>query len=183
MVHMVATAAAYDGGPIAFRYPRGEGVGVELPEYGKPLEIGRGRIVREGSRVALLSLGTRLSECLKAADELTSRGLSTTVADARFAKPLDTALVDRLAKEHEILLTIEEGSSGGFGSLVLAYLAEAGALDRGLRVRTLSLPDRFLEHDKPEFQYANAGLNALAIVAKALEILPRLSDQRREIAV
>jgi 1-deoxy-D-xylulose-5-phosphate synthase len=183
MVHMVATAAAYDGGPIAFRYPRGEGVGVELPEYGKPLEIGRGRIVREGSRVALLSLGTRLSECLKAADELTSRGLSTTVADARFAKPLDTALIDRLAKEHEILVTIEEGSTGGFGSMILAYLAEAGALDRGLRVRMLSLPDRFLEHDKPESQYANAGLNARAIVAKALEILPMLSDRHREIAV
>jgi 1-deoxy-D-xylulose-5-phosphate synthase len=133
--------------------------------------------------VALLSLGTRLSECLKAADELTSRGLSTTVADARFAKPLDTALIDRLAKEHEILVTIEEGSTGGFGSMILAYLAEAGALDRGLRVRMLSLPDRFLEHDKPESQYANAGLNARAIVAKALEILPMLSDRHREIAV
>ena len=183
MVHMVATAAAYDDGPIAFRYPRGEGMGVELPDHGIPLEIGRGRVVREGTRVALLSLGTRLSECLKAADELTSRGLSTTVADARFAKPLDTALIDRLAKEHEILLTVEEGSTGGFGSMVLAYLAEIGALDRGLRVRTLGLPDRFLEHDKPESQYVTAGLNARAIVAKALEILPRMTDRPRELAV
>ena len=131
LVHMVATAAAYDDGPIAFRYPRGEGVGVGLPEYGRPLEIGKGRIVREGSRVALLSLGTRLSECLKAAEELTSRGLSTTVADARFVKPLDTALIDRLAKEHELLLTIEEGSAGGFGSRVLDYLAELGRAGPG----------------------------------------------------
>ena len=183
LVHMVATAAAYDEGPIAFRYPRGEGVGVELPEFGKPIEIGRGRIIREGSRVALLSLGTRLSECLKAANELMSRGLSTTVVDARFAKPLDTELIDRLAKEHEILLTIEEGSSGGFGSLVLAHLAEAGALDHGLRVRSLNLPDRFLEHDKPESQYARAGLNAQAIVVKTLEMLPMVGDQRRELAV
>ena len=113
LVHMVATAVAYDEGPIAFRYPRGEGIGVVIPEFGLPLEIGRGRIVREGSRVALLSLGTRLSECLKAADELMSRGLSTTVVDARFAKPLDTDLINRLAKEHEILLTIEEGSAAG----------------------------------------------------------------------
>ncbi len=183
LVHMVATAVAYDEGPIAFRYPRGEGIGVVIPEFGLPLEIGRGRIVREGSRVALLSLGTRLSECLKAADELMNRGLSTTVVDARFAKPLDTDLINRLAREHEILLTIEEGSVGGFGSLVLAHLAEAGALDHGLRVRTLALPDRFLEHDKPESQYARAGLNAQAIVAKALEMLPRLADQRRELAV
>jgi 1-deoxy-D-xylulose-5-phosphate synthase len=183
LVHMVATAASYEEGPIAFRYPRGEGLGVDLPEFGKSLEIGRGRIIREGSRVALLSLGTRLSECLKAADELTSRGLSTTVMDARFAKPLDTALIDRLAKEHEVLLTIEEGSSGGFGSLVLAHLAGVGALDHGLRVRTLSLPDRFLEHDKPESQYARAGLNARAIVAKTLEMLPTVADQRRELAI
>ena len=183
LVHMIATAVAYDEGPIAFRYPRGEGLGVELPEYGKPVEIGQGRIVREGSRVALLSLGTRLSECLKAADELTSRGLSTTVVDARFAKPLDAALIETLVKEHEVLLTIEEGSSGGFGSLVLAHLAEVGALDHGLRVRTLSLPDRFLEHDKPELQYARAGLNARAIVAKVLEMLPMVANQQRELAV
>ena len=183
LVHMVATAAAYDDGPIAFRYPRGEGVGVTLPEFGQPLEIGRGRIVREGSRIALLSLGTRLSECLKAAEDLSSRGLSTTVVDARFAKPLDTALIDRLAREHEILLTIEEGSIGGFGSQVLAYLSDAGALDRGLRVRTLTLPDRFFDQDKPESQYALAGLSARAIVAKVLEILPAVSEGRRRVAV
>jgi 1-deoxy-D-xylulose-5-phosphate synthase len=183
LTHMIATAAAFDEGPIAFRYPRGEGTGVEVPEVGQLLEIGRGRILREGTRVALLSLGTRLSECLKAADDLTSRGLPTTVADARFAKPLDAALIDRLAKEHELLLTIEEGSMGGFGSQVLGYLAETGALDRGLRVRALTLPDRFLDHDKPEAQYALAGLNARAIVAKVLETLPRLSADQRRVAV
>ena len=178
LAHMVATAADYNEGPIAFRYPRGEGVGVEMPERGQPLAIGRGRIVREGSRIALLSLGTRLAECLKAAEELGSRGLSTTVADARFAKPLDTALVKQLAREHVVLLTVEEGSIGGFGSFVLNYLAEAGLLDQGLRVRSLTLPDRFLEHDKPERLYALAGLDARAIVAKALAALPRLSDGR-----
>ncbi len=183
LVHMVATAAAYDEGPIAFRYPRGEGVGVTLPEFGQPLEIGRGRIVREGSRIALLSLGTRLSECLKAAEDLSSRGLSTTVVDARFAKPLDTALIDRLAKEHEVLLTVEEGSIGGFGSQVLAYLSNAGALDRGLRVRALTLADRFFDQDKPESQYVTAGLSARAIVAKVLEILPAVPEGRRMIAV
>ncbi len=178
LAHMVATAADYNEGPIAFRYPRGEGVGVEMPERGQPLAIGRGRIVREGSRIALLSLGTRLAEFLKAAEELGSRGLSTTVADARFAKPLDTALVKQLAREHVVLLTVEEGSIGGFGSFVLNYLAEAGLLDQGLRVRSLTLPDRFLEHDKPERLYALAGLDARAIVAKALAALPRLSDGR-----
>ena len=182
LVHMVATAVAYDGGPIAFRYPRGEGLGLELPERGQALEIGRGRIMREGSRVALLSLGTRLNECLKAAEELSSRGLSTTVVDARFAKPLDTMLIDRLAKEHELLLTIEEGSAGGFGSQVLAHLAEAGALDRGLRVRAMTLPDRFVDHDKPESQYATVGLNARAIVLKVLDILPRISEGRNRAA-
>ncbi|RBP11323.1 1-deoxy-D-xylulose-5-phosphate synthase [Roseiarcus fermentans] len=178
LTHMIATAVAFDEGPIAFRYPRGEGVGVALPERGAPLDIGRGRIVREGGRVALLSLGTRLAECLKAADDLTSRGLSTTVADARFAKPIDTALIDRLANEHELLLTVEEGAQGGFGSKVLGHLAETGALDRGLRVRAMTLPDRFLDHDKPEAQYETAGLNARAIVAKVLEILPRMSEGR-----
>ena len=182
LVHMVATAVAYDGGPIAFRYPRGEGLGLELPERGQALEIGRGRIMREGSRVALLSLGTRLNECLKAAEELSSRGLSTTVVDARFAKPLDTMLIDRLAKEHELLLTIEEGSAAGFGSQVLAHLAEAGALDRGLRVRAMTLPDRFVDHDKPESQYATVGLNARAIVLKVLDILPRISEGRNRAA-
>jgi 1-deoxy-D-xylulose-5-phosphate synthase len=164
LTHMVATAAAFDEGPIAFRYPRGEGVGVEIPEFGVPLEIGRGRVVREGTRVALLSLGTRLAECLAAAELLGQRGLSATVADARFAKPLDEALILRLAREHEILVTVEEGSVGGFGSHVLHLLARSGLLDGGLKVRTLTLPDLFQEHDKPETMYALAGLDAAGIV-------------------
>ncbi|MHB2166045.1 1-deoxy-D-xylulose-5-phosphate synthase [Alsobacter sp. R-9] len=171
LVHMVATARAYEEGPIAFRYPRGEGVGVEMPSVGVPLEIGRGRIVREGTRVALLSLGTRLAECLLAAEELAARGLSTTVADARFAKPLDTDLIDRLAREHEVLVTVEEGSVGGFGSFVMQHLAETGALDAGLRVRSMVLPDTWLDHDKPERMYARAGLDAKGIVSKVLGAL------------
>jgi 1-deoxy-D-xylulose-5-phosphate synthase len=171
LVHMVATAAAYDAGPIAFRYPRGEGVGLELPAVGVPLAIGRGRVLREGSRVALLSLGTRLAEALTAAEELEARGISTTVADARFAKPLDRELLVRLAREHEALLTLEEGASGGFGAQVLHLLAEAGLLEGGLKVRTLVLPDRFLEQDTPARLYAQAGLNAQAILAKTLQIL------------
>ena len=147
--HMVATAAAYNEGPIGFRYPRGAGVGVDMPEEGKPLEIGKGRIIREGSKIAILSYGGRLSECLAAADELAARGLSTTVADARFAKPLDTALIDRLVKEHEILITIEEGSIGGFASFVLNHLAQTGALDKGLKIRPMFLPDRFFAHGSP----------------------------------
>jgi 1-deoxy-D-xylulose-5-phosphate synthase len=176
LVHMVATAAAYDSGPIAFRYPRGEGVGVDMPEESVPLEIGKGRILREGDRVAILSLGTRLSEALKAAEELEARGLSTTVADARFAKPLDEELILRLAREHEVLITIEEGSVGGFGSAVLQLLAERGALDQGLKVRPMVLPDVFVEHDKPERMYAQAGLDAAGIVAKVFEALGR--DER-----
>jgi len=168
LVHMVATCAAHDSGPIALRYPRGEGVGVELPERGHPLPIGKGRIVREGSRVAILSLGTRLGEALKAAEELAARGLSTTVADARFAKPLDRDLILRLAAAHELIVTVEEGAVGGFGAHVLSLLAEAGALDSGLKVRTMTLPDRFQEQDKPERQYSAAGLDAKAIVAKVL---------------
>jgi 1-deoxy-D-xylulose-5-phosphate synthase len=173
LVHMVATAAAYDAGPIALRFPRGEGVGIEMPEKGIPLTIGKGRIVREGSRVALLSLGTRLGEALKAAEELEARGLSTTVADARFAKPLDEDLVLRLARDHEVLLTIEEGSIGGFGSFVLHLLAERGMLDRGLKVRSLVLPDFFIDHDKPERMYAGAGLDAASIVTRVFEVLGR----------
>ena len=164
LTHMVATAAAYDEGPIAFRYPRGEGVGVEIPDVGVPLAIGKGRVMREGTRVALLSLGTRLSEALKAADLLGQRGLSTTVADARFAKPLDEVLILKLAREHEILITIEEGSVGGFGSHVLHLLACNGALDAGLKVRTLTLPDAYQDHDKPDAMYAAAGLDAAGIV-------------------
>jgi 1-deoxy-D-xylulose-5-phosphate synthase len=179
LVHMVATAAAHDEGPIAFRYPRGDGVGVEMPARGVPLEIGKGRIVREGSGVALLSLGTRLAECLAAAEELSSRGISVTVADARFAKPLDTALIDQLVSEHEALITIEEGSTGGFGCFVLQYLAEVGALDEGLRVRTMVLPDVFLDQDKPERLYTRAGLDSKGIVAKVIETLPRASAGKR----
>jgi 1-deoxy-D-xylulose-5-phosphate synthase len=176
LVHMVATAAAYDAGPIAFRYPRGEGVGVEMPERGEVLPIGKGRIVREGSRIALLSLGTRLGEALKAAEDLGTRGLSTTVADARFAKPLDRDLILKLAAEHELLITLEEGAVGGFGSHVLALLAEAGALENGLKVRTLALPDIFQDHDKPDRQYAQAGLDAKSIVASALAALGGVAE-------
>ncbi len=173
LVHMVATAAAHDSGPIALRYPRGEGVGVEMPERGEILPIGKGRIMREGSRVAILSLGTRLAEALKAAEELAAHGLSTTAADARFAKPLDLALVDRLARDHEVLITVEEGSVGGFGSYVLQHLAESGALDKGLKVRAMVLPDVYQDHDKPERMYADAGLDAKGIVAKVMEALGR----------
>ena len=179
LVHMVATAAAHDEGPIAFRYPRGDGSGVEMPAKGVPLEIGKGRVVREGSHVALLSLGTRLAECLAAAEELSARGISVTVADARFAKPLDTALIDRLARDHEALITIEEGSTGGFGCFVLQYLAEVGALDEGLRVRTMTLPDVFLDQDKPERLYTRAGLDAKGIVAKVMEALPSAAAGQR----
>ncbi len=171
--HMVATAVAIDDGPSAVRYPRGEGVGVELPREGKPLEIGKGRIVREGTTVALLSLGTRLAECLKAADQLAGLGLSTTVADARFAKPLDHDLVRRLAREHEVLVTVEEGAVGGFGAQVLQFLATEGILDRGLKVRPMVLPDVFIEHDKPEKMYELAGLNAPQIVVTVMDTLGR----------
>jgi 1-deoxy-D-xylulose-5-phosphate synthase len=174
LVHMVATAAAHDSGPIALRYPRGEGVGVELPAQGQPLPIGKGRILREGSRIAILSLGARLAEALKAAEELQARGLSTTVADARFAKPLDRELILRLARDHELLITIEEGATGGFGAHVLTLLAQEGALENGLKVRTMTLPDVFQEHDKPERMYAAAGLDAKGIVAQALAALGKI---------
>jgi 1-deoxy-D-xylulose-5-phosphate synthase len=168
LIHMIATCAAYNAGPIAVRYPRGEGVGVELPERGVPLPIGKGRVLREGARVAILSLGARLAEALKAADELAARGFPATVADARFAKPLDRDLILDLAGRHELLITIEEGASGGFGAHVLSLLAESGALDNGLKARAMTLPDAFQGQDKPERQYAAAGLDARAIVAKAL---------------
>jgi 1-deoxy-D-xylulose-5-phosphate synthase len=171
LVHMVATAAAIDDRPSALRYPRGEGLGVEMPEEGKPLEIGRGRIIREGSTVALLSFGARLGECLKAADELATFGLSTTVADARFAKPLDTDLVLRLAREHEVLITVEEGAIGGFAAHVMQALAENGVLDRGLKVRPMILPDVFIDQDSPAAMYREAGLDAKGIVAKVFEAL------------
>jgi 1-deoxy-D-xylulose-5-phosphate synthase len=169
--HMVATAVAIDDRPSAFRYPRGDGTGVELPVAGVPLEVGKGRIVREGSAVAILSLGTRLREAMKAADQLAAMGLSATVADARFAKPLDQELVRQLARHHEVLVTIEEGSVGGFGSFVLHELASSGMLDRGLKVRTLTLPDVFIEHDKPERMYERAGLGAAGIVESVLAAL------------
>lgn len=169
--HMVATAVAIDDGPSAIRYPRGEGVGVELPARGEVLEIGRGRVVREGTKVAILSLGGRMQECLAAADELGARGLSTTVADARFAKPIDTDLLRRLAADHAVLITVEEGAIGGFAAQVLQYLASEGLLDRGLVVRPMTLPDRFIDHDKPEVQYAQAGLDAAGIVATSLAAL------------
>ncbi len=179
LVHMVATAAAHDSGPIALRYPRGEGVGVDMPEAGVPLAIGRGRIVREGTHVALLSLGTRLTEAFKAAEELDARGLSATVADARFMKPLDEELVLRLAREHELLITVEEGTVGGFGSRVMQLLAERGALDRGLKFRAMVLPDVFIDQDKPDLMYARAGLDSTAIVAKVFEVLQQDAGARR----
>ena len=171
LAHAVATAVAIDDRPSAFRYPRGEGVGVAIPDFAAPLEIGRGRVVREGTTVAILSLGTRLAESLKAAELLGARGFSTTVADARFAKPLDIELLLRLAREHEALVTVEEGAMGGFGAFVLQALAEHGALDRGLKVRTLVLPDIFQDHDKPEIMYAQAGLDAEGIVRGALNAM------------
>ncbi|HEY1472444.1 MAG TPA: 1-deoxy-D-xylulose-5-phosphate synthase, partial [Pseudolabrys sp.] len=167
LVHMVATQVAIDDRPSALRYPRGEGLGVPLPAEGIPLEVGKGRILREGHKVAIFSYGARLGDCLKAADELAALGLSTTVADARFAKPLDTDLLLRLAREHEVLLTIEEGAIGGFGSHVLQTLADHGVLDNGLKVRTMVLPDLFLDQDTPAAMYAKAGLDARGIVAKA----------------
>ena len=171
LVHMVATAVAIDDQPSALRYPRGEGLGVTMPAEGKPLEIGKGRILQEGHKVALLSYGGRLGDCLKAAKELTALGLSATVADARFAKPLDSDLVARLAREHEVLVTVEEGSIGGFGSYVLQALAEQGLLDQGLRIRCMILPDQFIDQDTPAAMYASAGLDARAIVAKVFEAL------------
>ncbi|MCA6235187.1 MAG: 1-deoxy-D-xylulose-5-phosphate synthase [Phenylobacterium sp.] len=171
LARMVATAAAIDDRPSAFRYPRGEGLGVAVPEFAEPLEIGRGRIIREGSTVALLCFGARLGECLKAADLLAARGVSATVADARFAKPLDEDLILRLAREHEALITVEEGAVGGFGAFVLQMLAARGALDGGLKVRTLTLPDVFQDQDKPELMYAQAGLDAAGIAAAAFGAL------------
>jgi 1-deoxy-D-xylulose-5-phosphate synthase len=180
LVHMVATAAAIDDRPSALRYPRGDGVGVDMPEFGVPLEIGKGRILREGSSVALLSYGTRLAHCLSAAETLASHGLTTTVADARFAKPLDVDMVLRLAREHEVLITVEEAAIGGFSAQVLQALTQHGALDNGLKVRCMLLPDEFIEHDSPAAMYAAAGLDAKGIVAKVFEALGK--DARREFA-
>ncbi len=178
LAHMIATATAIDDRPSAFRFPRGDGVGVTIPELAEPLEIGRGRIVREGTAVAILSFGTRLAESLRAADLLAARGFSTTVADARFAKPLDVDLILRLAREHEVLLTVEEGAQGGFGAFVLHALAEHGALDRGLKVRTLTLPDTFQDQDKPEAMYVAAGLDAESILRAALAAMGAERDAK-----
>ena len=171
LVHMVATAAAIDDRPSAFRYPRGEGIGVEMPTHGTPLEIGKGRILREGTAVAILSFGSRLGEAMKACEELAARGFSTTLADARFAKPLDHDLVRRLATEHPVLITLEENAIGGFAAQVMHYLATEGLLDHGLKLRPLCLPDVYIDQDKPELQYDLAGLNATQIVAVALSAL------------
>jgi 1-deoxy-D-xylulose-5-phosphate synthase len=176
LVHMTATAAAYDQGPIAYRYPRGEGVGVDLPQIGKVLEIGKGRIVREGTKVAILSLGTRLGEALKAAETLETLGLSTTVADARFAKPLDHDLIRQLVRHHEVLITVEEGSRGGFGAFVLHFLSDDGLLDGGLKVRTMTLPDLYQDHDSPMKMYDQARLNAPHIVETAMRALGRSAE-------
>jgi 1-deoxy-D-xylulose-5-phosphate synthase len=158
LMHMVATAAAHDAGPIAFRYPRGDGVGVDMPQRGQVLEIGKGRVVKEGADVALLSLGAPLAECLAAAEELEGAGISSTVADARFAKPLDTGLIDQLVRHHGTVVTVEHGAQGGFGAMVLHYLANSGQLDGGVSLRTLTLPDRFIDHASPEAMYREAGL-------------------------
>jgi 1-deoxy-D-xylulose-5-phosphate synthase len=171
LVHMVATAAAHDDGPIAFRYPRGDGMGVDMPAEGQPLEIGRGRILAEGARVAILSFGTRLAEVLKARESLSARGIAPTVADARFAKPLDTDLILRLVADHEALICIEEGAVGGFGSHVAQFLAEQGVFDRGYKFRSMVLPDTFIDHNSPEKMYAAAAMNAADIEAKVLETL------------
>jgi 1-deoxy-D-xylulose-5-phosphate synthase len=168
--HMVATAAAYDEGPIAFRYPRGEAAGLELPDEGKPFEIGKGRVHLEGNDVALLSLGTRLHACLRAAQDLAARGVSVTIADARFAKPLDTALVEQLARNHGVLITVEDGSIGGFSSHVLHHLAARDLLS-AVRMRAMMLPDRFIAHGTQAEQYADAGLDSDWIVAEAMSAL------------
>jgi 1-deoxy-D-xylulose-5-phosphate synthase len=180
LVHMVATARSIDDRPSALRYPRGEGLGVALPKIGDVLAIGKGRILREGTSVALLNFGARLGECLKAADKLSAYGLSATVADARFAKPLDTDLIRRLAREHEVVLTIEEGAQGGFGAHVLHFCAADGILDKGLKIRTLTLPDRFQDQDAPERMYEAAGLDAQSILRTALAALGRETDAAHE---
>jgi len=171
LVHMTYTAALHDEGPIAFRYPRGNGTGVPLPETPEKLQIGKGRIVRQGSKIALLSLGTRLAEALKAADQLEAKGLSTTVADLRFAKPLDSELIRKLMTTHEAVVTIEEGSIGGLGAHVLTLASDEGLVDAGLKIRTMRLPDLFLDQDNPDRQYDQAHLNAPGIVDTVLSAL------------
>jgi 1-deoxy-D-xylulose-5-phosphate synthase len=176
LTHMVATAVGINDRPSAIRYPRGEGTGVARPAEGVALPIGKGRIIREGSSIAILSFGARLSEVLLAAEKLSAYGLSPTIADARFAKPLDTDLIAKLAREHEVLITIEEGAAGGFGSHVMQFLAWEGLLDKGLKMRPMTLPDVFLDHDTPERQYAQAGLDADGVVKVALSALGRSNE-------
>jgi 1-deoxy-D-xylulose-5-phosphate synthase len=176
LTHMVATAAAIDDRPSALRYPRGEGTGVARPAEGIPLEIGKGRIIKQGSNIAILNFGTRMKEVLLASERMGGYGLSATIADARFAKPLDTDLIRRLAKEHEVLITIEEGSAGGFGAHVMHFLAHDGLLDRGLKVRPMTLPDVFQDHDTPEKMYAQAGLDADGILRTVMQALGRGSE-------
>jgi 1-deoxy-D-xylulose-5-phosphate synthase len=171
LTHMVHTMAAYDAGPIAVRYPRGNGTGIARPQTPQRIEIGKGRILREGKTVAILSLGTRLEEAMKAAERLEAQGLSTTVADLRFAKPLDEALIRRLLTSHEVAVTVEEGAVGGFGAHVLTLASDDGLIDAGLKLRTLRLPDRFQDQDKPERQYADAGLDADGITSTVLHAL------------
>jgi 1-deoxy-D-xylulose-5-phosphate synthase len=174
--HMVATQAAFDAHPSALRYPRGEGVGVELPAHGTVLDIGKGRILREGGRICLLSYGTRLQQALLAADRLDAQGFRTSVVDARFMKPLDEALIQRLAREHEILLTLEEGAIGGFGSHVMHMLAQNGLLEGGLKMRSLTLPDIYIDHDKPDAMYDMAGLNAAQIIDAVKQLIGSEAD-------
>jgi len=171
LVHMVATQVAINDRPSAVRYPRGEGTGVARPAEGVALPIGKGRMIREGSGIAILNFGTRLTEVVAAVEKLSAYGLYPTIADARFAKPLDTALLHRLAREHEVVITVEEGSVGGFGSMVLHDFATAGLLDRGLKIRSMVLPDVFIDHDAPAKQYDQAGLNAVHIASTALRAL------------
>ncbi|MEP6020464.1 MAG: 1-deoxy-D-xylulose-5-phosphate synthase [Paracoccaceae bacterium] len=179
LAHMVATAAAHDAGPIAFRYPRGTGTGVALPEIGEVLEIGKGRVVQHGNDIAILSFGAHLSECLKAADLIAAQGMSATIADARFAKPLDHALIRQLVKHHKALITVEQGAQGGFGAMALHYLAQDGLLDGQLAVRTMTLPDRFINQAPPDAMYADAGLTATDIAATALQAVQRVPSSVR----
>ena len=183
LTHMVATAVGINDRPSAIRYPRGEGTGVARPAQGVPMEIGKGRMIREGAGIAILSFGTRLSEVLLACEKLSAYGLSPTVADARFAKPLDTDLIARLARGHDVLITIEAGAAGGFGAHVMQFLAWEGLLDKGLKMRPMTLPDIFQDHDTPEKQYAQAGLDADGIVATVLNALGRESEAPAAVAV
>ncbi|MEP0047762.1 MAG: transketolase C-terminal domain-containing protein, partial [Roseobacter sp.] len=173
LVHMIATAAAHDTGPIAFRYPRGTGTGAALPETGDVLDIGKGRVVQQGNDIAILSFGAHLPECVKAADLIAAQGMTATIADARFAKPLDHALISQLARHHKALITVEQGAQGGFGAMVLHYMAQDGLLDGQLAVRCMTLPDRFINQAAPDAMYADAGLTATDIAATALQAVQR----------